>query len=138
MNELTGNIPSELGMMSSLQQLWLSKWYNYTRHDWNYIHFEKYLSYKFDAHIDSFCSDFALASNQLTGSIPSDLGTISSLLNFILSKWYNFTPWMISHLACKYFSYKFDANFASFVLILYKLRMNWQAQFLQSSAWCQA
>ena len=71
-NQLTGEIPAELGSLTSLEWLWL---------------FNNQLTEEIPAELDSLSNltNLNLSRNQLTGEIPAELGNLTSLEDLDLS-----------------------------------------------------
>ena len=87
-NQLTGSIPSEIGLLTSLKVIYLGKWLNQLLCCcllWFFIlvfspcHFNVY-------HV---LLSNTLGGNDLTGSIPSEIEFLTSLETIYIGKWLN-------------------------------------------------
>jgi fumarate reductase subunit D len=81
-NELTGPIPSEIGNLSALEDLWMCEWsfINCVKEDSLPVR----LSHTFLFLLES---SQMTATNELTGPIPKEIGNLSALQNLSLSEW---------------------------------------------------
>jgi hypothetical protein len=82
-NELTGPIPTEIGNLSALQELWSSEWtfINRVKNDSHPVR----LSHTFLVLLDS---SRMTDNNLLTGPRPSEIGNLSALLQqLVLGEW---------------------------------------------------
>jgi hypothetical protein len=86
-NELTGSIPSEIGLMASLVDLSLCKYLNQVL-CLLLLPITVIYIVSSSCHFNTFyiLSPNALDINTLTGSIPSEIGLLTSLVDLSLSK----------------------------------------------------
>jgi len=81
-NDLSGNIPSELGLLTNVEDIYLGKYGR--RVD---LCLEKCgLNPSSTSKFALLHDELILASNNLSGSIPSELGLLTNLENIILCK----------------------------------------------------
>jgi hypothetical protein len=81
-NDLTGPIPSEIGNLAALQELWLCEWtfIDRVKNDSPPVR----LSHTFLVLLDS---SRLTAENELTGPIPSEIGHLEALQKLFLCEW---------------------------------------------------
>jgi len=77
-NQLTGSIPSELGLLTNVEKIWLSKYgcrvdLCLKEHGWNPSSTSNF------AFFSLLHDALILVNNQLSGSIPSELGLLTNL-----------------------------------------------------------
>jgi len=85
-NQLTGSILSELGLLTNLEWIWLGKYGHsldlyWEEHDWNLSSTSTF------AFFPLLHDALILDNNQLTGSIPSELGLLTNLELIYLCKY---------------------------------------------------
>jgi len=78
---LSGSLPTELGLLQNLRELWLGEFYVFVIEEIQYIDF-----LFADINVNILCAVFALDISNLSGMIPSELGLLASLDKLILGK----------------------------------------------------
>jgi len=85
-NELTGSIPSELGFLTNVKWMQLCK-YGCRVDMFGGTWFESVLNIQFCVFFPFFHDALILDNNQLSGSIPSELGSLTKVQRIDLSKY---------------------------------------------------
>jgi len=85
-NQLSGSIPSELGLLTNVKQIWLCKYGRRVNLCLEEHGCNPSSTFNF-AFFPLLHNALILATNQLSGSIPSELGLLTNLKGIILCKY---------------------------------------------------
>ena len=121
-NRLTGSLPSEIGLMNKLTYLTSCKcqyfvWFQFLSTSFN--------AFKFSSQLSFILTMIIADKNELTGSLPSEIGLITALNNLGLCKCY-YLEWV--HLLSTSLILVLTSYF-SFLMLILQMIMSWLETF---------
>jgi len=90
-NQLSGSIPSELGLLTNVEWIYLGKYGRRVdlcleEHGWNPSSTSNFVFFSLLHDALMYLSSFVLGFNNLDGTLPSELGNLSNLKQLYLGK----------------------------------------------------